>query len=74
MTRVFDSSTSGWIADLIISGEIANYEASFGALWAYEAIQDASILNINIGTGFLKESSLGPDSIVTGKQIGRAHV
>ena len=24
--RVFDSSTAGWIADLIISGEIANYE------------------------------------------------
>ena len=36
--RVFDSSTSGWIADLIISGEIANYEASIGALWDYEAI------------------------------------
>ena len=63
MTRVFDSSTSGWIADLIISGEIANYEASIGALWDYEAIQDASILNINIGTGFLKESSLGSDFV-----------
>ena len=45
--RVFDSSLAGWIADLIISGQIADYESSIGALWDYEAIQDASIHNFS---------------------------
>ena len=53
----------GWIADIIIDGNISKFDSSISALWDYEAIQDASITAIVIGTGFLKESSLGTDFV-----------
>ncbi|HPI82482.1 MAG TPA: hypothetical protein PK122_04615, partial [Candidatus Paceibacterota bacterium] len=50
--RVFDSSTSGWIADVILDIENNNIDPSLAEIWAYEAIQDASIsaLEASIGT------------------------
>ena len=57
--RVFDSSTYGWIADVAVNVTAGTYatkayvDSADNLLWAYNAIQDASILALeaSIGSG-----------------------